>query len=211
MKPLLKSLTKSVKHWYLYLILGLVFIFTGIWTLTEPAKSYDTLSFLFSISFLISGVIYMLFAIGNRKNTHNWGWKLAYGIMLLILGINLLSSPDLSRASLALFVGFATLLFAFSEIVYSFELKSYGIKNWFWLLIFGVLSLFFAFLMIANPAFSGLTIIFYTSLTFFFLGITYIVNAFQLRKVKKITKKIPKEVKDKYNAIMHEIERHLNS
>lgn len=210
MKNILKTITKPVEYWYLYLILGLVFIFTGFWTISEPVKSYATLSLLFSILFLISGVIYTLFAIGNRSKMHNWGWNLAYGVILLILGINLVASPDFSRATLALFVGFAALMFSFNKIIFAFDLRNYGVKNWVWLLLFGGLSLLFSFLMIINPAIAGLTIIFYTAFTFFFLGVGYIINAFQLRRVKKIAKNIPPEVKERYKSIMEELEKYMH-
>ena len=48
MSNLLKSFTNSVKHWYLPLILGIIFIICGIYTFSTNAKSGKITCFRFS-------------------------------------------------------------------------------------------------------------------------------------------------------------------
>lgn len=209
MENLIKSIKNSVKYWYLYLIIGVIFIVTGIWTLSKPINSYLALSVLFAISFLVSGIFSIISAIGGSRYTRNWGWNLAYGIIIFILGVYLVASPMASMATLALFVGFVALFFAFNSLVFAFEIKSYGIKKWGWLLAFGILSFLFAFLLIVNPVFAGLTVVVYTAFSFLSLGLFYIIYSIRLRKLKKVSNNISQDLKERYDALVKEIEDRL--
>ena len=91
-----KSIRRSVKHWYIPLILGILFILCGIGVIISPQDSYLTLSILFSLSFLISGITESFFALQNTKTLNGWGWYLVSGLISLIMGIFLLMYPALS-------------------------------------------------------------------------------------------------------------------
>ena len=56
MANLLNTLINSIKHWYVPLILGILFLVFGIYIFTVPLETYVTLSILFSISFITSGL-----------------------------------------------------------------------------------------------------------------------------------------------------------
>ena len=88
-----KSIRRSVKHWYIHLILGILFILCGIGVIISPQVSYLTLSILFSLSFLVSGITESFFALQNTKNLNGWGWYLVSGLISLIMGIFLLMYP----------------------------------------------------------------------------------------------------------------------
>ena len=108
-----KQIKRSVKHWYLHLIIGLVFIVAGIWAFTFPAKSYVALTIVFSISFFISGIMEIVFATANRKVMENWGWTLVLGIFTTIVGIMLIANPAISAVTLPLYVGFMLMLHSY--------------------------------------------------------------------------------------------------
>ena len=83
----IKSIKNSVQHWYLPLISGLLFIGMGIFTFNHPLASYVTLSFLFSLSFLLSGLSEIVFSFSNKNELDNWGWTLTFGLITFIMGI----------------------------------------------------------------------------------------------------------------------------
>ena len=89
----------------------------------SPQDSYLTLSILFSLSFLVSGIIETFFALQNTKNLNGWGWYLVSGLISLIMGIFLLMYPALSMFILPLVVGFTLLFRSFELLGFAFEEK----------------------------------------------------------------------------------------
>ncbi|MGB3065991.1 DUF308 domain-containing protein [Sphingobacterium thalpophilum] len=61
-----KTVRSSIKHWYIPLIVGILFIVLGFYTITTPVVSFLTLAYLFSWSFMISGILEIIFAVQNR-------------------------------------------------------------------------------------------------------------------------------------------------
>ncbi len=154
-----KSIRRSVKHWYIPLILGILFILCGIGVIISPQDSYLTLSILFSLSFLVSGIIETFFALQNTKNLNGWGWYLVSGLISLIMGIFLLMYPALSMSILPLVVGFTLLFRSFELLGFAFEEKEAGVLNWGNLAIVSVLSIILSFILIANPIFTGISLV----------------------------------------------------
>ena len=180
-----KRIKQSVKHWYLHLIIGLIFIAVGVWVFASPVKSYTALTIVFSISFLVSGIMEILFAISNRKVLENWGWTLALGIFTAIVGVMLLSNLAISAFTLALYVGFMLMIHSFWAIGSAFDLKDYGVKGWGVSLFIGILGVLFAALLIVRPAIGGMTLVFWTGLALIASGA---FNLFLSNKMRKIHK-----------------------
>ncbi len=183
---ILTNLKKSIKHWYLSLIVGIIFIAVGIWVFLTPVSSYITLAILFAVMFLVTGIIEISFAIGNRKELSNWGWTLAVGIIDLLVGILLVAQPGISILVLPIYVGFAVMFRSISAISWSVELKNLGVLSWGNLLAVGILGLLFSFILLWNPMFAGMTIVVCTALAFIFIGCFYIYLSVRLRKLSKI-------------------------
>lgn len=179
----LKSIRNSIKYWYLPLIIGVVFIIVGIWVSSTPLTSYITLSFLFAFAFLIGGIIEIIYAISNRHSLESWGWLLASGILGLLFGILLVANPSISMIVLSLYVGFGILFYSIIGIGRSIDLKKHTSKRWGYLMFTSILGLILSFIIIWNPLFGGLTIVFYTSISFIILGILNIFLSIELKKL----------------------------
>ena len=181
-----KTIKNDIKHWYLLLIVGLLYIGVGIWVFVTPLSSYLALSILFSVSFLASGISDIVFSISNRKEIDSWGWKLAFGILSTIVGLILLSQPLISITALPLYVGFMGLFYSIMAISFSIEFKSYGIKSWGGLLFIGILGIIFSSILLWDPLFGGLTLVYWTGLAFITVGIYHIIFSIQLNKLRKM-------------------------
>ncbi|MGV4413751.1 HdeD family acid-resistance protein [Chryseobacterium sp. T1] len=209
MSNLLKSFTNSVKYWYIPLILGIVLLLFGIYIFTVPLETYLTLSVLFSISFVTSGVFEIFFSFQNSKSLNGWGWYLVSGILSLAIGIYLLINPGISVVILPFVVGFAIMFRSFYLLGISFDLKDAGVMNWGNLAITSILGIILSFLLISNPLFSGISIVTLTALSFIFLGISSIVLSFDLKKVKDFPKKLNQDIKQKIAALQNELKNEL--
>jgi uncharacterized membrane protein HdeD (DUF308 family) len=185
----IKSVKESLKHWYLFLIVGILLIGTGIWTITSPVESYMALSTIFSLTFLISGIIEIVFAFLNKERIDNWGWTLVFGFLNALIGIMLLTNPLISATTLPIYVGFLIMFRSFGAIGTALDLKNYGNLEWGSLMLIGVISLFFSFFLIWNPLFTGISIIIWTGLALISSGI---FNIYLSIKIRNIHKKIQK-------------------
>lgn len=181
----LKTAIGSAKYWYLPLITGIIFILVGIWVLRTPLGSYVTLAMLFSFTFLITGLIEIIYAIANRKNIDSWGWSLAGGIVDFLIGILLVSQPQISIAFLPIYIGFGILFRSAVAIGWAIELKRQKVTDWGNLLGIGILGSVFAFIILWNPLFAGMTVVIYTGIAFLLVGLFQIYHALRLRKMKK--------------------------
>jgi uncharacterized membrane protein HdeD (DUF308 family) len=186
---IIKRAKNVTKHWYLSVILGLLFICVGILVLRTPLESYLTLSILFSVTLFISGISEIIYSVTNRKELSNWGWVLAGGIIDLLLGIWLISSPLLSISILPFVVGFMLMFHSMMAIGFAFDIRGFADSKWGWLLTLAILGLLFSFILIWNPFFAGLTIVIWTGCAFIAIGIFRIILAFKLKHLHNLTKK----------------------
>lgn len=203
----IKNIKESVKHWYIPLLVGIILIGTGIWTFFSPLDSYLALSIFFSISFLVSGILELFFAVANRKEMDNWGWSLILGILTALVGIMLLARPEISVLTLPLYVGFVIMLRSFGAMAIAMDLKNYGVMEWGTLMVIGVLGLIFSFILIWNPVFAGMTIVFWTGLALLASGVFHVYAAFKMRNLHKNWDNISEEVRERFEEakrILHE-------
>jgi len=184
------TLKKDLKYWYLPLVLGIVFILLGIWIFITPVASYLTLAVLFAFTFLISGLMEVIYAISNRKHLQSWGWYLISGIIGLVFGILLLSRPEFSLITLGLFVGFGVLFYSFIALGRSLALRKYKIEDWGFSMVMSIIGLILGLLMVWNPLFGGFTIVIYTAFSFITLGIFNIYLSFMLKRLHQQTPRL---------------------
>lgn len=141
MNELVGGLGYAVKNWWMSLLLGLLYIAVALCLLFAPVSSYVALSVIFSISILVSGVLEVFFAAGNKKTISSWGWYLAGGIIDLLIGIYLVFYPLVSMELIPFIVAFWLMFRGFTLCGYSTDLKRYGTKDWGWYLVFGILAI----------------------------------------------------------------------
>ena len=207
---LLKSLKKTIKHWYIPLLVGIFFIIVSGVSFAWPESSLLALSLLFAVSFLLGGLSEIVFSLANREQLDNWGWSLAFGIVTSIVGILLMLNPALSITTLAFYIGFVVLFRSISTIGFAMDLKKYGSKNWGALLGLGIIGTIVSFILIWNPIFAGLSVVILIALSFLFAGLFNIFLSFQLRKLHKSSKTISAKLVERYDDLMKEIREEWN-
>lgn len=180
-----RSAKQTSKNWWLYLVLGVLFIILGVWMYRKLEAGYVALANIFSIAIFISGVFSIIFSISNRERMESWGWHLAGGLFDLILGTLLILHPLLTVTILPFYMGFWTLFRGIFAVGLSFQFKAVGRPGQFWLLSIGFLAVIAAVLLLLKPVFPGLSIVQMTGLGFVILGIFRVILAFDLKKIYK--------------------------
>lgn len=206
----LKTVRNSVKNWYILLIVGLIFLAGGIYSFVSPAGSFLALALFFGYSFLISGVMEVVFSISNRKELENWGWTLIFGLITFLVGLLLLARPEITMLTLSFSLGFLVLFRSIGAIGFALDLKDYDDNSgWGTILVLGILGVLFSFLLLWNPAFAGATIAFWIGLTLTVAGVFSIYLALKLRKLKGASQKISSELMERFQGIEEEIRKEL--
>ncbi|MDR3007032.1 MAG: DUF308 domain-containing protein [Sphingobacterium sp.] len=203
-----KTIRTSIKHWYIPLIIGILLILLGFYTISTPVAAFLTLAILFSWSFIISGILEIIFAVQNKDEVDGWGWYLTGGILYTLFGILLIANPLLSASTLAFIVGFYALFKSFQLLSFSFDLKNYGSKSWGWNLLFAILGIIFSFILLWNPLFAGFSLVIWTGMAISTVGFAACVFAFQLKSLKDIPNKLPDEWKERYQKLKEEFDQH---
>ncbi|QTY27207.1 HdeD family acid-resistance protein [Flavobacterium sp. CS20] len=210
MVSFLKTIRNTINYWYVPAIIGVLFIVLGGYLFSVPGATYFSLVLLFSLLFLFSGILEIWFSVQNRKELEGWGWYLAGGIFALLIGILLISKPSVATTTLPFFVGFSLMFRSFQGLGFAFELKNYGVLKWGNLAILSIIGVVFSFILIANPVFTGISLVVITALSFIFTGIYAIVLSFQLKKLKTLPRKLEKELKDKIEELKEEYYKSIN-
>lgn len=199
-----KAIRNTVKHWYIPAIIGALLVLLGGYLFTVPEATYMTLVTLFSISFLTIGILEVYFSYNNRNELEGWGWYLASGLFTAVLGVVLLTRPSLAAVTLAFYIGFGLLFRSFQGVGFAFELKNYGISKWKNLLFVSILGVIFSVVLIVNPVILGISMAVLTAFSFLFAGITGIILAFQLKRLKSLAAKIDEEMKGRIEDLRQE-------
>ncbi|MDR2039922.1 MAG: DUF308 domain-containing protein [Bacteroidales bacterium] len=191
MENLIHSVKQAVKYWWVSLLVGILALILGIWSIATPDVTLVALTYVFIFAFFISGILEIVFAISNREIHSGWGWTLASGIIDLLFGILLLALPlPLITTILIYFVGFWILFRSIWAIGDSVQLQRFGVKGWGWLLAFAILSIIFSFFFLISPMFGGVFIVAFVSVAFISYGIFRIYLSIKLRSLHKDVEKI---------------------
>ena len=180
----------AIRNWWWFIIIGLLFIVSGVAVLSRPVEGYVGLSVLFSMTILGIGFSQIVFSLGNRDILPGWGWTLVSGIIDVAVGVYLLMFPVVTMATLPYFLGFWLMFRSFYIMGASMDLQSIGISGWGWLFSGGILLLIFSGLILYYPAAAAVGIIAWSGLAFLTGGVLSIVMAFKLRGVRNAVKSL---------------------
>ena len=174
-------LESLLKNWWILLIKGIVIVLLSIYIFLNPDAAVLGLSIFIGIALLISGVITTIASISYRKVVNNWKWYLAEGLIDSLLGLIILSAPEMTAKLVIFIVGLWFLFYGITKIVASFELRKYVITNWWVELVFGLLAIVFSFIILFNPFAGAVAIALILGTFFLFTGLFNIIFAFFLK------------------------------
>jgi uncharacterized membrane protein HdeD (DUF308 family) len=110
---------------------------------------------------------------------------------------------------LPVFVGFWLLFRGINVIGTALELKKSGVLDWGWFLLFGTALIYTASTMILLPIIGHFTVLILTGFGLFVLGVSNIVLAMKLRKIKAATldkvSAVKKEMKSRFKSLKKDI------
>ena len=178
------------KYWWLSLLIGILALTMGIWTLITPDTTLVALTYVFIATFFICGIMDIVYSISIMKISNSWGWPLAGGIIDILLGILLITLPlPMITTMLVILVGFWILFRSILTLIQSIELQKNEIRGWGWLLALSIMGILFSVFYMLSPVFNGIFVVMLVSVAFLTYGIFRICYAFKLRSLNKFINK----------------------
>jgi uncharacterized membrane protein HdeD (DUF308 family) len=135
---------------------GVLLIIAGILAVMMPGIAALATALFLAWLLIFCGGFEIAYAIQTRAND-GFGWKMASGILTLLLGIAILAVPFAGIVSLALLVGAFLLVGGIARTMLAFRLKPQ--RGWGWVLFDGLLSIALAILIVIGWPQSSLAII----------------------------------------------------
>lgn len=177
----------STKYWWTGILVGLLSIFMGFWSLSSPLITLVALNLIFIAGFLASGIVDVIYAFSVRKESSDWWVLLMAGIVNLVLGFLLMSMKEQSVVVLLFYVGFSVLFHSISAIFIGSRLNRLNLDGGVGLIVLGVLGIILSFFLIRNFGFTASFIVTLCGFSLFLYGFTRIYYAFLLKRLKKKT------------------------
>jgi uncharacterized membrane protein HdeD (DUF308 family) len=114
-----------VDSWrWLHALLGVLFLVTGIMSLTKPLQTFGILALFLGWYLVFKGTADIIMSIVERDALHLWGLLLASGIIELAIGVWAIGYPGRSAWLLVVWIGISALMRGVTEIVFAFKLRS---------------------------------------------------------------------------------------
>jgi len=182
----LSEQNKSIKHYYLNLILGIIFILVSVYVFVSPEITYISLAIVFSITLFFTGVLEIISYIQYKNLQSGWRLSLVIGILDLFVSIIFISQPQISTEAFTLIMGFVFLYGSVKLITWSTRLKHYEAIKWGWVFFGGIIGVILSFLFLWDMTFTRFTFLFLTSFALLLMGISEIYFSYVIRKLKRL-------------------------
>lgn len=175
---------EPVRHWWMYLIIGVLAFVLGIFMLTNPAITYEMMTLLFGLALVIFGIIELIAGLFSRNIFVSRAAVLIGAILNIVLGILLAANPGIAALTLPLILGMWMLYQSFMIISYAGDLKGFKVKGYGITLFCGIVLLILAVLILLRPVTIGMmTVAIYIALSFIIYGLSEIISAFRLKSI----------------------------
>lgn len=178
-----------VKHWWILTLAGLLLAAGGIVVFCKPAESYVTLSVMFGILMLVTGIAELVVAVTSRNFFALRSYSVIGGIIDLGIGIFLCVYPGITLMVLPVILGAYLLYHSFMILGFGNDLRAFKVKGSGYAIAGGVILMILSVLMLINPSrFGTSAVIVITGISLIVMGCLFIYKSLRMREIHKFFK-----------------------
>lgn len=170
------TVAREWRHWWVFLIRGILFIGVGIYMIALPAVGFAAMGFTLGLILFITGVAELLRVVRDKSEA-NRSWHLLLGIIDILLGLALMGHIGVSEVIIRIVVG---LWFLFRGISLAW-FSSLGQRLWV-LTLGGIVVILVGLAILFNAVFGAATIVLLTAIAFIIMGVMNISLAMRMKE-----------------------------
>ena len=170
------------RHWWALALRGVFAVLFGLLTFLIPSITLLTLVLLFGAYAILDGIFDIVSAV--RAPGRHWPLVLE-GVVGIIIGILTFLWPGITTMVLLYLIAFWAIFTGVLEIVAGIRQREVIANEWL-LILMGVLSVLFGFLILIFPGAGALAIVIWIGAYALLFGIMLIALAFLLRRFRQL-------------------------
>ena len=172
------------RKWWLLLLFGVVTIVVGIFCVMQPVDAVETLSWLFAVWLIVTGIFELVRAFGSQISGGMRALLIITGALSLVLGFVALRSfwddeVILAGWILAIFIGISFLFRGFAILFLGIEGKGQAGRGW--NIFAGIIIIIGGMIILTAPA-SIIALAWVVGIWLIVMGIFEIISSFMVRK-----------------------------
>lgn len=172
------------RHWWVFLVRGVLAILFGLGAFFWPAITLAALVILFGAFAFADGFFTLVAAIRGKNEIDRWWLYLLEGLAGLATGALTFFWPGVTAVVLLMFIAAWAVVTGIFEIAAAIRLRKEIEGEWA-LGLAGLLSVLFGLILIARPGAGALAVIWLIGAYAIAFGIVMVVLAFRLRGLSK--------------------------
>lgn len=175
-----------IKHWWLTMLAGLIFITIGFIVLVNPVTSYYAFALWLGVALFVSGVMELVQSLTSRNYFVHRGWLILAAIVDILIGTLLMFNTLLSEMILPILLGAWVLYRGCSTLVRGLDLRSYGTSEAGWVIFYAAIIILIGIAILWMPSILGAqTVVLFVAIAFITYGVSDISLSFRLWDVHK--------------------------
>lgn len=182
---------------YGYIVLSILICALGITLIAVPDFSLSLLCWIGGSLLILFGVIKILGYVSKDLYRLAFQFDLAFGILLIVLGLILILRADAMVSILCILLGISILADALLKIQIAIDSKAFGIPQWWLILCVAILTGVIGFLLLLRPYESAKIVMILLGISFLAEGILNLITV--LTAVKIFRKETPKIIDEDTN------------
>lgn len=134
-----------------YIIMSVICCFLGVMLVVFPEISASVLGVMMGIMMVLFGAVKLVGYFSKDLYRLAFQYDLAFGIFLIALGIVVLIRPDNAMSFICIVLGISVLADGLFKIQIAFDSKRFGLKLWWLIFVFAVLTGMLGMLLVFRP------------------------------------------------------------
>lgn len=179
-------LTSFKRLWWVFLLRAIVAIVFGILAIVFPGLTILTLATLFGVYSLFDGISSVVVSFSSRLQDSQWWVHLIEGIVGVIVGILVLTYPDIAALALIFMIAAWAVITGIIEVIAAIHLRK-EIENELWLGLGGLISIVFGVIIFRFPMAGVQAIGVVVGIYAIVFGAIFGMLAFRIRNYTKAT------------------------
>jgi len=175
-----RVLPPLARHWWVFLIRGLVAIAFGLVAFFYPVATLYTFILFYAVFSIVDGAFALVSAVRGREGPGPRWWLALIGVLGVVAGLAAYLWPGLTALALLTLIGIWALVYGVVEIIGAIRLRK-EIDNEWLLLIHGILASLFGLIVLVRPSAGALALIWLIASFALASGVVLVILSFRLK------------------------------